>query len=270
MSQSRTAEEKRGIHRRFNVEPGHSLVSLTLRSGNRKTGPIPVSITERGSCPAACGLREGGCYAELGRLGWHWRLVPDRGMPWSEFCARIAELPAGQLWRHNEAGDLPGRGDVIDVSAMSRLVRANAAAGARGFTYTHKPVLARGDWIHMFHVLTDNREAIRGANAAGFAVNLSSESVSQADQLADLRIAPVVVVVPADYPDRGGRTPAGRRVVVCPAQTREAITCASCRLCAHPARKSIVGFRAHGATRIVEESLVQLRLPGVSRRKRIA
>jgi len=42
-------------------------------------------------------------------------------------------------------------------------------------------------------------------------------------------------------------TPAGRKVVVCPATQRDDVTCESCRLCARINRSVIVGFPAHGA-----------------------
>jgi hypothetical protein len=142
-------------------------------------------------------------------------------------------LPAGTLWRHNQAGDLAGTGDTIDVAALASLVSANV--GKRGFTYTHKP--------------TDNpnnRDAVAYANANGFTVNLSADTLTEADELASLGIGPVVVVVTRDAPEKLA-TPQGRRVVVCPAQTRDDVTCQSCQLCARASRDVIVGFRAHGA-----------------------
>lgn len=53
--------------------------------------------------------------------------------------AQIAALTEGQLWRHNQAGDLVGGGNEIDTAPRGQLVAANA--GKRGFTYTHKPVI---------------------------------------------------------------------------------------------------------------------------------
>ena len=44
-------------------------------------------------------------------------------------------------------------------------------------------------------------------------------------------------------------TPAGRRIVVCPATYRDDVTCASCQLCQRAERKIIVGFPAHGQSR---------------------
>lgn len=204
---------------------------LTLRSENAKTGPIPVSITERASCPTTCGMRDA-CYAQTGPLALHWGRVSDhtRGMEWQEFCNSIASLPDGQVWRHNQAGDLPSDGERIDTDALALLVEANQ--GRRGFTYTHhKPE-------------GDNAFAIASANALGFTINLSADSVSEADALADLGIAPVVVVLPKDATENT-KTPGGRTVVVCPATQRDGVSCATCQLCQRQ-RSSIVGFPAHG------------------------
>ena len=90
-------------------------VRLVYESPNRKTGPIPVSMTDMQSCPPSCSLRSMGCYAEHGHVAMHWRRVARIGEPWPVFCARIAALPPGTSWRHNEAGDLPGYGDTLDI-----------------------------------------------------------------------------------------------------------------------------------------------------------
>ncbi len=157
-----------------------------------------------------------------------------RGGNWETFCDSIASLPHGQLWRHNQAGDLPGIGDVIDSDALGALVAANA--GKRGFTYTHKPLTA------------SNAAAIADANAGGFTVNLSANTLAHADELAATGIGPVVVVLPAEiHGNVKLETPAGRRVVVCPATYRDNVTCKSCGLCQVQQRKVIVGFPAHGA-----------------------
>jgi hypothetical protein len=183
---------------------------LTLKSANAKTGPIPVSTSSAETCPDACPLKAKGCYAFYGNLARHWRKVTsgERGGSWRAFIRQVASLPTGQLWRHNQAGDLPGVGDVIDAGALAELVQANK--GKRGFCYTHKPV---------FGPHADaNRRAIATANAAGLTVNLSANNVAEADKLADLDLAPVVTILPSDAPD-AGLTPAGRRWIVCPAES---------------------------------------------------
>ncbi len=209
---------------------------LTLKSRNAKTGSIPVSTTTAITCPAACPFVDSGCYAKGGPLAIHWRKVTQgvAGMPWREFVSAISALPNDTLWRHNQAGDLPGIGNTIDSIALAALVAANV--GKRGFTYTHKPESPA------------NVAAIKDANERGFVVNLSGNNLAHADQLADLHAGPVVVVLPADQ-TKNTHTPAGRKVVVCPASIREDVSCATCKLCAIGDRKVIVGFPAHGASK---------------------
>jgi hypothetical protein len=206
---------------------------LTLRSDNRKVGPLPVSITSGETCPHSCPFYGNGCYAEYGPLSRHWGIVTsgDRGMGWDMFCDAVATLPEGQLWRHNAAGDLPGDGVNIDRRALAQLVLANQ--GKRGFTYTHY----RPDNVN-------NWNAIFEANNAGFRVNLSADNLEQADELFDMDIAPVAVALPHDQTENTV-TPKGRTVVVCPATQRDDVSCATCGLCQRE-RPTIVGFPAHG------------------------
>jgi hypothetical protein len=223
-------------------------VYWTARSSNSKTGPIPVSTTSAETCPAACPLKGGrGCYAENGNLGLLWRGLSShrpgsswphgrgmaRGTDWRGLCRAVGELPDGTLWRHNQAGDLPHTGEMISDSLVEKLVNANR--GKRGFTYTH----------HDVERSEHNRNVVAWANRNGFTVNLSANNVAHADRLADLGVGPVVAVLPID--GASGFTPAGRRVVVCPATVRDDVTCASCGLCQVVDRKVIVGFPAHGA-----------------------
>ncbi|MEY4341197.1 MAG: hypothetical protein RL541_701, partial [Pseudomonadota bacterium] len=51
-------------------------VHLTLKSANVKTGPIPVSTTERASCPDDCSMKKE-CYAASGPLALHWAAVSN-------------------------------------------------------------------------------------------------------------------------------------------------------------------------------------------------
>jgi hypothetical protein len=240
-------------------------------SQNAKTGPIPVSIIERASCWPGCALYENGCYAETGALAMHWSRVSHglAGGSWSEFCAKVAALWPGRLWRYAQAGDLPGYGPQIDGELLNELVAANT--GKNAIAFTHKPVL--GD--EPFAV--ENRRLIAAAVTAGLTVNLSADNPAHADQLAELGIAPIVTVLARAYARRAVRhrfkrrrdewaetisewrdriaslpkyTPAGRRIAVCPATYSDA-TCKTCGACAHT-RDAVIGFPAHGAWRQVE------------------
>jgi len=215
-------------------------IHLTLKSSNVKTGPIPVTTSEASTCPDACPLKAGGCYAKSGPLGMHWQKVGDtRGHSLRVLERSIRSFPEGQLWRHNQAGDLPGLSDQIDVSALNRIVQANLKR--RGFTYTHKP--CEGD----SNMHTSNRAAVRHANANGFTINLSANSLAHADRLVELDAGPVVSIVPQDTPATFA-TPQGRKGIICPAQQRDDITCADCQLCSRVNRSVIIGFRPHGTS----------------------
>jgi hypothetical protein len=165
-------------------------------------------------------------------LKLHWSKVTSgqRGFDWHSFLYKVREFKPGQLWRHNQAGDLPGIGDKVDAKALRQLVDANK--GKRGFTYTHKPLSVA------------NLSAIRSANKRGFTINLSGNSIAHADRLAKTGL-PVATVVPADSADRF-TTPEGNRVVICPAQRVDGLSCDKCRLCAKADRGFIVGFKPHG------------------------
>ncbi len=190
-------------------------VHLTKISGNRKVGPIKVTTTEKSSCPSECGIADE-CYAGGGPLNIHWNQVSqhNRGDNWDGFVNRVKRFRKNELWRHNQAGDLPqNENGKLDSDKCEAL--ADAASHTDGWTYTH-------------YDPTDdhNNSVISGMNeVGGLVVNLSADTVEQADEYQGLPI------------------------VVCPAQTQEDMSCNICELCQKRDRKSIVGFKAHGTKR---------------------
>jgi hypothetical protein len=164
----------------------------------------------------------------------HWDAVSrgERGLPWPQFLAAIAELPYGQLWRHNQAGDLYKPATRTGQTALAQLTTANR--GRRGYTYSH-------------HKLTPATvRAFKAATANGFTVNASCET----ERAADAAIAKglrAVFVVPAGETRTSWQTADGNRAVVCPAQRFDRMDCATCQLCqARPQNVAIV-FKAHGS-----------------------
>jgi hypothetical protein len=220
----------------------HYRASLTRISSNSKTGPIPVSMSEKATCPNACPLKGSGCYAETGPVNINWMKLSkgEKGKAWPEFCADVASLQKGQLWRHNAAGDLPHDNDLISWSALYALMQANK--GKRGFTYTHHRVIGRDT------IASENRDSIRRANAAGFTINLSADNLTEADELKSLGIGPVVTILPIDA-ENVTITPGGNAVVICPAVQNPNITCAICGVCQVSTRRTIIGFPVHGASK---------------------
>lgn len=207
-----------------------------IGKGNTKTGPIPTTTTGSDSCPNSCPLKEKGCYASYSFLGSHWKKVTsgERGIDYNEFIRAVKAFPVGQLWRHNQAGDLPSNGETIDTAALSGIVRANK--GKRGFTYTHHDMR-----------IPSNMEAIVHANANGFTVNLSCNDAQQASKVYKATGLPVVTLLPQDAPNR--QTVDGVNVVACPAEKSDRVQCSNCALCANPSREYIIGFRAHGTAK---------------------
>jgi hypothetical protein len=211
-----------------------------------------------------------GCYAESGPLAFLWSGLSKvenagdtfkngkatmRSLTWGEFTGKVEALPAGTVWRHNQAGDLPNSGGMLSDTLISELIAANH--GKRGFTYTHHNVLQN----------EHNRNVVECANRNGFTINLSGNSLGHADALIDLAIAPVVTVLPFTlqrqsikgewtetleaYRDRVRdlATPKGRKVAPCPATYMDDVSCNTCKLCAVRDRKVVVGFPAHGASK---------------------
>jgi hypothetical protein len=146
------------------------------------------------------------------------------------------------LWRHNQAGDLNPdllvSGQIARIK-LEQLVAANK--GKRGFTYTHyNPTIG------------NNSESIKNANDKGFTVNMSGNDVNHADSLKALNIGPVVVIMPRDA-EKVSTTPAGNKVIICPAENTDKVNCLKCGLCQDAKRDYIIGFRAHGtAAKTVE------------------
>lgn len=219
-------------------------VLFVERSRNSKIGPIPATYTEPKSCPNSCPLKAGGCYAKGGHTRMAWDRAKSDGITWAKLCASIAKLATGQLWRHNVAGDLPHKLGVILGDRLQQLVEANR--GKRGFTYTHHNPRT-----------PDNHGIIKWANSNGFTVNLSANTLSEVDALVDLKIGPVVTVLPENQ-TTNTTTAKGRVVVVCPATQRDEVTCSTCKLCAVADRSVVVGFPAHGVNKKKAEAIATI------------
>jgi len=214
-------------------------MTFLLKSYNRKTGKIPVSGSPGSTCPDSCPLKAHGCYAKYGPISWKWAELNDgrnKGISWKAFLQEIRNLPDGTFWRHNQYGDLAHRDGKINLVMLIELVAANK--GRCGYTYSHHEVLTgpNAAW---------NRLAIRYANNNGFTINLSANNLVEAVQLQKLGIAPVVSIIPKDSPNVI-RTKE-MTMVVCPALSREDMTCEKCQLCSRQHhQRAIVGFKSHG------------------------
>ena len=227
--------------------------ALNPCSGNEKTGPIITWETSSGTCPPTCGQFDR-CYAKFHHTKRHWIKLDlgQRGYTFALFLDKLMDLDADQLARGNQWGDQPGDGTYLDVPAFRALV---ARVGRfRAWSYAHYP-------------LTPNTiREFRSATALGYTVNVSADTLAQADEKAATGLPTVVTIdghakgcpMTRKKEERGNctcpktlETPMGQRVVVCPAQLFLDMTCAKCGngkpLCYRKDRAYIIGFRAHGA-----------------------
>ena len=211
------------------------LVHITKKSANVKTGPIPVTTTEESSCSPSCPFINSGCYAKSGPLALHWKKTSNGTQKnltnWDGLCSFIKDQEPNQLVRINQAGDLPHLNGDIDQHLLKQLVKANK--GRKSYTYTHHKMNRK------------NFEAIEAANKNGFTINVSTEHLANADAAIDLGLPAVTVINSKDKPPT--KTPKGRKVVVCPAQTsNKKVTCKTCKLCSKQ-RSFVIAFIAHGS-----------------------
>mgnify|MGYP005996734291 CR=1 FL=1 len=206
---------------------------LTPKSGNAKTGPVAVTTSSRATCSPTCPFFQNGCYADGGPLRFHWDKVSrgERGKPWREHLADLAALPAGSQLRLNQAGDLPATD-----GKLSRLYARALAAAVRHLKA----------WTYSHHKLTpSNLQILRFLNRQGLTVNCSTESESAADAAVAAGL-PAVLTVDSAETRAQWSTAAGNRVIVCPAQQRDGVTCSDCMLCHKRGRRVVVAFLAHG------------------------
>lgn len=230
-----------------------SYYHISRRSKNDKTGPILVTTSSRLTCPDSCifkrqpGDKTIKCYADQHGMVFHWDKVTkgERGYIWPRFIAHLtAVLEPGEVWRHNQAGDLPK--DRRDPEAICReqvvqLAEVTTATQSECFTYTAY------DFTR-----PDNLETIKLANTyPGMTINVSAKSIAEADHAVSLGL-PVAMALPKEAnPKYGGpksfKTTAGNRVTICPATYKDELTCVGCKfLCQRKNRDCIIGFPAHG------------------------
>ena len=219
--------------------------SMTRVSKNIKTGPIPVTYSNKNTCPDNCSLKydaidktkPGPCYAMGGHVNIHFNKLTtgERGYNYQDLILEVESIRRGALWRHNVSGDLlnsPLDKETIDFKALVQLIKANK--GKRGFTYTH------------YKLNLQNRAAIDYSNQQGFTINISTETIDQAVKSFKAG-RPTVTLIPEDAP-KVTRTKEGINIVRCPAtnDTKTNIDCNQCELCQDQDRAYIIGFPVHG------------------------
>jgi hypothetical protein len=209
---------------------------------NSKIGATSATYVSQQSCPASCPLRDSGCYAEHGPLGFITRRLNRSrgGTP-----AQLARLEAQAI--DGLTGDRPLRLHVVGdcrTPAAARIVaeaagRYRARRGSLVWSYTHAwRTVPRAAWGEVSVLAScESTAQVRQAQRKGYATALVVDRFRR-DGVYDL-------------PVTGSKLPcAGVRVLPCPWQTRR-VSCRDCRLCWDDGRLLAcgltIGFEAHGA-----------------------
>lgn len=225
-------------------------------SANTKIGEAASTYAAQASCPSSCPFLDGGgCYAESGQLG---KFVTDplntaaRDREADELDVALAEARAIV-----EMDVVPGRpmrlhtvGDCSTTAAAQIVALAAADYRRRGggpvWTYTHA-------W----------REVAREAWGA-VSVLASCETAADVQLARERGYAPSIVV--EEFPGRRAfLLDSKEKVVPCPAQTTNGVSCSSCRLCLDDARLRaldvVIGFELHGIPYAIRQARRALRNP---------
>lgn len=215
------------------------IAHVVQESENEKIGRVSTTYLATVSC-VDCPLKNHGCYAEHGMVAL-WKRKLDaavrarKASPVRQAQAEADGIDAlrakGQALRLHTSGDCPTTESARIVADAS--ARFTKRGGGSVWTYTHA-------WR-------------RVSRRAWGAVSV----LASVEKLADARRAmskgwAVARVVPTFASDKAW-IEGGVRWIPCPAQTRDNVTCESCRLCWDDAKlreiNAGVAFAAHGSAR---------------------
>ncbi len=210
-----------------------------MHSKNSKVGDVAATYAPIAqTCPVSCPLRDNGCYAQSGNVGFKVRRTEEYSagmngdtvatLEGDEIADMATHSPVGHAMRIHVSGDATS-----DYRALQM---------ARGATVWNGPI-----WSY-----THAWAEVSRASWGRVSVLASCESVSQVI-LARLRGYAAALVV-AHHPENGRAftTSEGVKVIPCPSQTR-GVLCTDCKLCLNDklllAQGACISFAAHGATK---------------------
>jgi hypothetical protein len=220
--------------------PAGTLAIARASSGNKKIGDAATTYVEQRSCPSSCPFfGGGGCYAEEGRLG---KVITG---PLNRAAAEVAATPEdiarfeaaqidglevvpGQPLRLHTVGDC--KTDAAAAIVAAAAARYEDRGGGPVWTYSHAWRDVSVESWGSVHVLAscETADDVREAEARGYASSVVVETFAR----------------------RGRYEHDGRFILPCPAQTKDGVTCSSCRLCMNSLRLRDAGltiaFAIHG------------------------
>jgi hypothetical protein len=225
---------------------------LVTHSMAHKLIGLSVTRTPSSTCPAACPLKDSGCYDQEGNCAIH-RKKHDAG-EYKALSAKelLAKAPVmTSVVRLSIGGDLAGKSNKIDRKENVALFAGLEKARKTIILYSHKP-LSHGGTPQQRRANLATVQAILAVSPR-LAVNVSCENGEQVDKALDAGLEAVCIV-----PDDGvavRETPAGNRIVNCPETQGKVDGCARCGalrpLCSRRGRGYAIGLPVHGSLSIL-------------------
>ena len=201
-------------------------------SSNSKTGPIPVTYRDMdATCPRDCPFFANGCYGD-GRIKALARKFSSTVTLDHANSVLSRRLKSARYLRDRVVGDLVDASGKFDMGYVLAIAKLSAKHGLKVFGYTHA-------WRKL------TKAQVKRISASGYVMNASCETVADVRQAISLGMPAVIT----NGKILEGAMIDGRRVITCPAQSRDNVTCATCGLCAKTDRKVIVRFMPHGPSR---------------------
>jgi len=206
-------------------------VHIVAQSSNSKTGPIPVTYRGKDTCPTSCPFLDNGCYGD-GRIfalahKFRQSITLDRAR---QILDKRKE--SARYLRDRVVGDILTPAGKVDWQYLTAISLLGRQAGLTVFGYTHAWKLLR------------KRDVSRLAKL-GYVMNASCETEREVSRAVALGMP--TVITNGEIPE--GEIIAGKRMITCPAQVRDGITCATCGLCAKNDRTVVIRFIPHGPSR---------------------
>lgn len=220
-------------------------------SGDKKTGRVAVIYCSGDTCPPGCAYKDNGCYfwafIRLKKIARSAKSTID------QIFFQLMTLPTGAIFRWAITGDLPGIGNRVNESHLTKIAMAARRRRLKPIIYSHKDSPSAVKTIERF-------------NRGGLTINRSANHPAHADELLK-GTAPVVCTiadssVPADW--KRAWTPGGTPIVRCFAEYMEYINCENCGsgypLCSRQ-RAYVIGFTTHGGQKARARAVASQSLP---------
>lgn len=214
---------------------------VVLNSKNVKVGDVAATYAPiDATCPASCPLKEAGCYAKSGNVGFQVRRLER------EFSGlngdTLAEL---------EASEIQSQGEKLKREGISKPLRIHVSGDATSDRRASALSTAARHWPGPVWTYTHAWRDVSRASWGTVSALASVERLSDAAEALSRGFAPAIVVSAHPKDGKAWRDPeSGVKVIPCPSQTRD-VTCAACRLCFNDsvllAQGAAIAFEAHGS-----------------------